>query len=280
MKCLQRKMFKEPEVIHEYNQIIEDHVNKGIVEKVATEENKGKENERVHYLPHHAVIRRDRETSKLRIVYDGSAKPTGRNHSLNDCLETRPNYTPQLFGTLVKFRWHKIGLTADIEKAFLMIGITEKDKDMVRFLWLEDPNNPTSEIVQLRFTRLVFRLRLSPAIFASTIRHYLDAHVSEEFKPDFIELLKISLYVDDLVTRKDSQADALELCEKSKSIMQQGGFNSRKWRTNSRTVQEAINRSVDRVEPAVTTDGKKFKRLLQNLPSVLTAPPTMPPSRS
>ena len=40
--------------------------------------------------------------------------------------------------------------------------------------------------------------------------------------------------------------------------MQQGGFNLRKWRTNSRTVQEAINRSVDRVEPAVTTDGEKF----------------------
>ena len=121
-------------MIHEYNQIIENQVNKGYVEKVATEENKGQENERVHYLPHQDVIRRDRETTKLRIVYDGSAKPTGRNHSLNDCLETGPNSTPQLFDTLVKFRWHKIGVTADIEKAFLMIGITETDRDMVRIL--------------------------------------------------------------------------------------------------------------------------------------------------
>lgn len=81
-------MLKEPEVIHEYNQIIEEQVNKGIVKKVATEENKGNENERVHYLSHHAVTRRDRETTKLRVVYDGSAKPTGRCHTLNDCLET------------------------------------------------------------------------------------------------------------------------------------------------------------------------------------------------
>ena len=127
-------MLKETEVIHEYNQIIESQVNKGYVEKVATEENKGQENERVHYLPHRDVIRRDRETTKLRIVYDGSAKPTGRNHSLNDCLETGPNSTPQLFDTIVKFRWHKIDVTADIEKAFLMIGITETDRDMVRIL--------------------------------------------------------------------------------------------------------------------------------------------------
>lgn len=133
-------------------------------------------------------------------MYDGSAKPTGRCHSLNDCLETGPNYTPQLFDTLVKFRWDKIGMRADIEKAFLMIGISEMDRDMVRFLWFEDPNNPNSEIVHLRFTRLVFGLRPSSAILASTIRHHLDTHVSEEFKPGFIELLKNSLYVDDLVT--------------------------------------------------------------------------------
>ncbi|XP_068734616.1 uncharacterized protein [Montipora capricornis] len=160
------------------------------------------EDERVHYLSHHAVTRRDRETTltKLRIVYDGSAKPTGRNHSLNYCLETRPNYKPQLFDKLVKFHWHKIGLIADLEKAFLMIGINETDRDMVRFLWFKDPSNPNSEIVQLRFTRLVFGLRPSPAILTSTIRHHRDAHVSEEFKPDFIELLKNSLYVDDLVT--------------------------------------------------------------------------------
>ena len=88
LKCLQQKMLKEPEVIHEYNQIIEEQVNKGIVKKVATEENKGNENERVHYLSHHDVTRRDRETTKLRVVYDGSAKPTGRCHTLNDCLET------------------------------------------------------------------------------------------------------------------------------------------------------------------------------------------------
>ena len=156
-----------------------------------------------------------------------------------------------------------------------MIGITETDGDMVRFLWFEDPNNLNSEIVQLRFMRFVFGLRPSPAILASTIRHHLDAHVSEEFKLDFIELLKNSLYVDDLVTGKDSQADALELCKKSKSIMQQGGFNLRKWRMNSRTVQEAINRSNDTVEPAVTTDGEKFiSEEDESYAKTTTGPPT------
>ena len=199
LKSLQRKLLKEPELIREYNQIIEEQLSKGIVERVAAE--KDNENEDVHYLPHHAVIRRDHETTKLRIVYDGSAKPPERTHSLNDCLETGPNYTPQLFDTPVNFRWHKIGLTADIEKASLMVGINETDRGMLRFLWLKDPDDLNPEIVHLRFTRLVFWLRPSPAILASTIRHHLDSQVSEEFKPHFIELLKKTILLAELHVR-------------------------------------------------------------------------------
>ena len=39
--------------------------------KINTQEGK------VHYLPHHAIIRQDRETTKLRVVYDASAKCQG-----------------------------------------------------------------------------------------------------------------------------------------------------------------------------------------------------------
>ena len=102
-------------------------------------------------------------------MYDGSAKPPDRDHSLNDCLQTGPNYTPQLFDTLVKFCWHIIGLTADIEKVFLMVGINEADRDMLRFLRFKNPDELNSEIEHLRFTRVVFGLSPSPAILASTI---------------------------------------------------------------------------------------------------------------
>ena len=73
--------------------------------------------------------------------------------------------------------------------------------------------------------------------------------MSEEFKPHFIELLKKSLYVDDLVIGEGDEAKALELFSKSKSLMQRGGFNLRKWKTNSKIVQETINGMNDSANP-------------------------------
>ena len=112
-----------------------------------------------HYSPHHAVVRKDRETTKVRIVYDGSAKNSKEGRSLNDCLQIGDNYIPHIFDMLTKFRWNAIGLTADIEKAFLMVGIKPEDRDMLRFLWFEDPFAINQSIIfigpQMRFIKIL-----------------------------------------------------------------------------------------------------------------------------
>ena len=69
---------------------------------------------KTYYMPHQAGIRGDHTTSKLRAVYDGSSKLKGP--SLNDRLEADEIRYTDLFGTLIRFRLHKIAVIADIEK--------------------------------------------------------------------------------------------------------------------------------------------------------------------
>jgi len=70
MKSRIKRLKREPEVLEEYDSIIKDQLSSGVIERVMDLEGACK----VHYLPHQAVIRKDAETTKLKIVYDASAK--------------------------------------------------------------------------------------------------------------------------------------------------------------------------------------------------------------
>ena len=77
-------------------------------------------------------------------------------------------------------------MTADIEKVFLMMEIEESDRDMLRFLWFLDPFDAKSEIQHLRFTRLVFGVKLSPAI----LRNVIGQHC-QNFKTEYKDLVQL-----------------------------------------------------------------------------------------
>ena len=59
----------------------------------------------------------DKDTTKLRVVYDASVK--GKGPSLNNCLHSGPLLSPLIFDIMVRFRMNKVAVTADVEKAFL-----------------------------------------------------------------------------------------------------------------------------------------------------------------
>ena len=131
---LLKHLRQNPALLTEYDCIIQDQIERGIVEDVPVSEARSAH---THYLPHHAIIRTDHDTTKLRVVYDASAKLNGKP-SLNDCLLIEPKFDQRIFDLLLRFRSHKIALTADIEKAFLMIGVEEQDRDALRFLWVTE----------------------------------------------------------------------------------------------------------------------------------------------
>ena len=103
MSLLQR-LQGEPEVLKKYDAVIKGQLSRGIVE-IVDKEDVG-EIGKVHYIPHHGVIRRDKQTTKLRIMYDASAKSSGS--SLNDCLYTGPAMTHNIMDIILRFRSHRI----------------------------------------------------------------------------------------------------------------------------------------------------------------------------
>ena len=88
LRALQHRLQKDERILQEYDQVMQEQIKQGIVEKILTVEG-------VHYLPHLPVVRTDRTTTKIRVVYDGSAKTSDLILSLNYCLHKGPNLIPE-----------------------------------------------------------------------------------------------------------------------------------------------------------------------------------------
>ena len=100
-----------------------------------------KEVNQIHYLPHNGVVRQDKDTTKLRIVCDASARASPCQPSLNDRRYSGPSLNEQVMDVLMRFRCYHVALVSDVEKAFLMVSVEEKDRDRLRFLWIYDVNS-------------------------------------------------------------------------------------------------------------------------------------------
>ena len=153
--------------LDEYNAIIHDQLREGIVEE-ADMPASGKE----FYIPHKAVVRENVESTKMRVVYDASAKAHSSAPSLNDCLEVGPLLQNKLWKVLVRGRFHPVALAGDIHKAFLQVRIHVQDRDALRFHWLE-PKDP-QRIRTYRFTRALFGWGPSPFLLGGVMQQHLN----------------------------------------------------------------------------------------------------------
>ena len=77
-------------------------------------------------------------TNKLRVAFDASAK-SASGVSLNDHLLVGPQLQKDLFGILIRFRFHQVALSADIAKMYRQVQLDDEDKDFHRVLW-KNPN--------------------------------------------------------------------------------------------------------------------------------------------
>ena len=254
-----RKLKKEPHILEAYDGIIKDQLQQKVIEKVAELEATGKE----HYLPHHAVVRDNAETTKIRIVYDASSKEGKTGTSLNNCLHVGPPLTPLLFEILLRFREFRVPMVADIEKAFLNVEIDKEDRDVLRFLWVKDIHNENSPIEVYRFNRVVFGVNSSPFLLNGVLRHHLSKF--KELDPEFATTLANNFYVDDLVFGASNVDDARNLHLKAIERMKEGGFNLRKWKSSNAELLQEFQKSDPSYIPSQEEEGTYAKETLGNI---------------
>nr|XP_042896604.1 uncharacterized protein LOC122269090 [Parasteatoda tepidariorum] len=250
---IERKLSKNNELEHQYTTFMSEYLQLGHMERVPSDE---LIKESTFYLPHHFVIKEDSNTTKLRVVFDASAKDSSGN-SLNNALHAGPRLQPELFSLLLKFRTFKVAFTADIEKMFRQIRIHEEDTDYQRILWRFKPDE---EIQIYRLLTVTYGTACAPYLTVKTLQQL--AKDKEKAFPDASRVLKEEFYVDDLLSGTDSIPNAKNLVSNLKSLLQRGGFNLRKWSSNCLEVLSDLSKDSLAQQHNVTIEGNQCQKVL------------------
>ncbi|XP_055685378.1 uncharacterized protein LOC129791308 [Lutzomyia longipalpis] len=232
--ALERKFEKFPELKKAYSEVMRDQLERGWLEPVPWDDSRAIS----YYMPHHGVFK-DSTTTKLRIVYNGSAKTTS-GFSLNDFLMVGPTVQDDLAIILLRFRIHAIAFTADITKMYLQLLMALKDADCTRLVWREDTNQP---ICDVRFLRVCFGLASSPFLATRALIQLAEEH-EREF-PLASKALKKWFYVDDCVVSCKSIEEAREIQSQLINVLGRGGFTLAKWTSNHKGLFEPNADSQD-----------------------------------
>ncbi len=224
------KSLKTKGKLDAFNKELREYVSLGHAEVIPWNELRLKPH---YYLPVHGVFKETSTTTKIRPVFDASAKTTS-GFSLNDTLLTGPNLYPPLPDVIIRFRRFKIGMSADISKMFREVMLDSSERNLHRFILRQEDGS----LADCRMLRLTFGVKPSPYLATQVLRTL--AKSAESSHPKAAQAILKDFYVDDYLSGADSVDSAHALRVQLCGLLQEAGMSLRKWRSNSTDLLKQI----------------------------------------
>ncbi|XP_073950826.1 uncharacterized protein isoform X1 [Choristoneura fumiferana] len=226
---LEKKLHQNPVLFTEYQKFIQEYLtlkHGHYVDIELYDLNK----DAVYFLPHHAVIKADSKTTKLRAVFDGSMK-TNKRVSLNDLLLNGPVVQRDLFDIIMLFRLGDFTFTSDIKRMFRNVRLREEHTSLQNILWRD---SPSENVKCIRLDTVTYGLKSSSYLATRCLEELASKH--ERNLPLASFIIRNCTYVDDILFSDNKLDNVLEAKSQLRELLSLGGFHTHKWSSNSSDV--------------------------------------------
>ena len=236
LRLLEKTLSRKPAIGEEYHRVMAAHESKGYIREVSDEE-VAHDGVDQWYLPHFPVVRADKATTKVRVVYDAAATWDGT--SLNEQMFSGPALQNDIINVLLKFSMEPVALVGDVSEMFLQVGLEKADRRYHRLVWRASDLEP---VRTYEFNCVVFGVRASPYLAGKAIKDTVKKF-GGEYAESTGKLVNDSLYVDDLLGSLPSEEAAITARLQTQELLSKGGFHMRKWLSNREAVMETVPES-------------------------------------
>ncbi|XP_028157810.1 uncharacterized protein LOC114350993 isoform X2 [Ostrinia furnacalis] len=220
--AIEKRLSRDNELYTQYREFMSDYIESNHMSLVPLDQmGRGK-----YYIPHHCVLRPDSTTTRLRVVFDASAKDLNAR-SFNDTQLIGPKLQPDIFKILLNFRQHQIVVMADVRQMYRQILVSPDHREYQRILWRPSPSDVLREY---RLNTVTYGVASSPYLACRTLRQLADDE--GDAYPLAKQIIKSHVYVDDVVCGFDSFDVAQEAKTQLIKLFNLGRFELRKWVSN------------------------------------------------
>ncbi|XP_075158086.1 uncharacterized protein LOC142231359 [Haematobia irritans] len=231
LKNMETRFIRDVGLATKYREFMEEYENLGHMSRIGPYPQALRPNG--YFLPHHGVLRESSSTTKLRVVFDGSSKRPPFP-SLNDELCPGPALQNDLPTIITRWRRFRIGFRSDIEKMFRQIRVVDRHLPYQQILWRGADSS-------------IYIYQLNTVTYGTCSAPYLSIRILQQLAEDeydsypvACDVLKTDTYVDDVISGADTLTEALALHDHLVKLLASGGFNLRKWTSNSVDLMNAI----------------------------------------
>lgn len=223
---LERKFKRQPDLKHAYVDFFNEYIEQGHMILCPTPPI----DEPHCYLPHHAVFK----NGKIRVVFNASAMTTN-NNSLNSILHNGPKLHNNIVDIIFRLRFDRFVFLCDIKQMFTHIMVSEADQNFQLIFWRDDERKP---VETYKLTSVTFGLASSPYLANRVIKQLIidEGH----HHPLAAEALSQQVYVDDICLGCSTELEALNLQQEITHLLRRGGFELRKWTSNSPVLMKSV----------------------------------------
>lgn len=227
--ALEQKFNRDVTFKEKYVEFMRDYEEKGHM-CIVKEHKDNSKSEFLYYIPHHGVVTSD----KFRVVFDAGCK-TDKNISLNDIQLVGEKLQRDLYETVMRFRRHRVAVSADIKQMFRQIKIAPEQWDLQRIFWRE---NSKEQLREYWLVVVTYGLASSPHCAVRALME--GAAIIESTEPDLANIIRNDFYMDDLLTGAENIEQAIELSQGLKKSLALFGFPLCKWKSNEQRVVEEL----------------------------------------
>ncbi|XP_047040813.1 uncharacterized protein LOC124645111 [Helicoverpa zea] len=197
---LEKRFLHHEDLKHDYGEFMQEYQDLHHMHQIEPSDTDFR-----YLIPHHCVIRPASTSTRLRVVFDASAK-TSSGISLNDIVYTGPKLQNDIVDIITKFRLHKVVFTADVSKMYRNIELRPEDRKYQHILWR---SSTCDEVREYELKTVTYGVSSSPFLAIRTLHQLANDHGASW--PEAASILRHDTFMDDVTAGAPSVEAALNL---------------------------------------------------------------------